>query len=86
MEIKRANELREMVEKYNEEVANEKAIAVEKIVHDLIENELVPLAKAGKSIAYINCDKYKYEVIKKLREYGYAVEAYGRNEIFIRWC
>ena len=26
------------------------------------------------------------EVIKKLRECGYAVETYGRNEIYIRWC
>ena len=86
MEIKNANELKEMVEKYNKEVANEKAMVVEKIAHDLIDNELVPLAKAGKSFAYINCGEYKYEVIKKLREYGYATETHGRNEIYIRWC
>lgn len=44
MEIKNAEVLKEMVKKYNDEVANEKAKAVEKIVHVLIENELVPLA------------------------------------------
>lgn len=86
MEIKNAEVLKEMVKKYNDEIANEKAKAVEKIVHDLIENELVPLAQIGKTFAYINCGEYKYEVINKLREFNYATETHGRNEIYIRWC
>ena len=86
MEIKRANELKEMVEKYNEVVAIEKAEKIEKLVNAIVEGTLVPAAKEGNVYTTLNCGEYKCEVIKRLRELGYMVDIMRANEILVRWC
>ena len=86
MEIKRANELKEMVEKYNEVVVIEKTKKVDEIVNAIVEGTLVPEAKEGNVYTTLNCGKYKCEITKRLRELGYMVEPMRANEIYVRWC
>ena len=86
MEIKRANELKEMVERHNEMVVIEKTKKVDELVNSIVEGTLVPAAKEGNVYTTLNCGEYKCEVIKRLRELGYMVDLMRANEVLVRWC
>ena len=83
-EIRKANELMEMVKEYKtkekERVENE----VKEIVVKIVEEILVPKAKEGESVVYINCGEHKDAVVSMLRENGYICERYN-NELRVRW-
>lgn len=85
MKIKRAIELKEMVEKYNEQVVAEKVQKIEELTNNIVEGILVPAAKEGNVYTTLNCGEYKCEVMKKLRELGYTVDFMRANEILVRW-
>ena len=86
MKIKTANELKEMVEKHNEQVNAEMAQKAEELTNSIVEGILVPAAKNGETCTTLNCGEYKYGIVKKLRELGYTVDFIKFNEIYVRWC
>lgn len=73
-EIKKANELMEMVKEYRAKEKERIEKEVKEIVVNIVETILVPKAKEGENIVYINCGEHRDAVISVLRENGYICD------------
>jgi hypothetical protein len=83
-EIRKANELVEMVKEYKAREKERIEKEVNEIAINIVEEILVPKAKEGESTVFVNCDKHRDAVINVLRENGYICDR-GNNEIRIHW-
>lgn len=83
-EIRKANELVEMVKEFEAKKQERLEKEVKEIVATIVEEILVPKAKEGESVAYVKCGNYRDAVIRVLRENDYICERCN-EEIQIRW-
>jgi hypothetical protein len=83
-EIRKANELVEMVKEYKAKEKERTEKEVKETVIKIVEEILVPKAKDGESIVYINCGEHKDAVIDMLRENGYICD-HCDSRIRVRW-
>jgi hypothetical protein len=83
-EIRKANELMEMVKEYKAKEKERIEKEVNKIVINIVEEILVPKAKEGENMVFINCGEHRDAVVSILRENGYMCDRCN-NEIRVRW-
>lgn len=84
-EIRNAKELVEMVKGYKAKEKERIEKEAKEIVIQIVEEILVPKAKEGENVVYINCGEHKDVVVGMLRENGYICEHCCNNEICVRW-
>jgi hypothetical protein len=83
-EIRKANELMEMVKEYKAKEKERIEKEVNEIVVNIVEEILVPKAKEGENMVFINCGEHRDAVVGMLRENGYICDRCN-NEIRVRW-